>query len=1268
MKITANEIARWSTTAEAQGDLPRLVRNLIHTTGTVTKISVPAGDSTVQPGFDGELFSPKGSAWVPADLSVWEMSCQADVGTKATADYKKRVEQFSAGERAERTYVAVSGRKWNGKSRWQREKTRSGEWRDVRAYDACDLEEWLEQSPGVALSFAEQLGLTGPGVESLSAYWRKWSAQCAPPITIGAISAGREDVTKSILEQLHRYAASGSSELLALKADSVEEAAAFTCACLLEDPILSVSTVVVTEKGGWRFIDANTQITIAIAARPELADTPSSRTGLTVVIPYASGDMSGHFQGAAGKADDSITRIERPDHSDFDKALVDLGIDENDARRLSSLCGRSWTVFRRSHAVNPSIRRPGWLESNASRALSTVCLISGWSTRQSEDRRIIESVSGRSYSDLERDLIELEQLDDSPVMRIGQLWKAKSPMELLSLFGERIPQDELDRFFECAENVLSTPDPQLELPDEERHAAAIHGKTRPTSGFLVEALADTIIKLAVRGPDVPALQAKKIEQRVSALVSRLLEDADSIRWLSLSRTLPMLAEAAPSAFLRSVERSLERPDAPVRSLIEETRGSGLFGQCWHSGLLWALETLAWAPERLARVCMILAALTETPVKGNWANTPANTLVDIFRSWFPQTAANIDQRIDVLDILIARVPDAAYALLDRLAHVGHDVAMHTHRPRWRDDDAGAGQGATNHEMHSMLVAAADRQIVLACGRPDRIAKLISKLADFDDERARNVFNLIDELSGPETSDEDKEIVRNELRQKIHWHRNYDDTQGTQLDSRLAPYETAYEALTPNDVIIRNSWLFADSWVQLPIRTRDDEDFGGLRDAAAQWRTKALQEIYDRNGWDGLVKLSEHSNAGRQVGWVLPSLTLTDDAIAEWITISEGEFLPDDPRTAIINGYLHAIGCEKAVTIIKRIFAQCDTGRWSTTLKVHLLILAPECPAIWHLAQTLGDKADNEYWQKCMGSIWPRDHRGELLTALENLLKAKRPRTALHAAHLAFKEIGGGLLASILEGILRGDESEAPLPQSYSIREAISRLEASDDVEKERTARIEFGFIRALKFGGEKEAVTLFQSVMSDAGVFVELLSLAYKPRNRTQDIELSEGERVAAENAWHVLHDCSVQPGTDARGYVDNTAFAAFVDKARDLAAKADRLSVCDIVLGEIIARGPVGNDGAFPFEPARPVLDRPELEDVRRGFHTGCFNKRGVVSRGMHEGGRKERELAAYYHQQAEAIRQKFPYAAQELDALSQAYKNDGLRVDLDARLRREER
>src|SRR3546814_14458290 len=73
--------------------------------------------------------------------------------------------------------------------------------------------------------------------------------------------------------------------------------------------------------------------------------------------------------------------------------------------------------------------------------------------------------------------------------------------------------------------------------------------------------------------------------------------------------------------------------------------SGGFDSPDRTGLLWALEVIAWNEAHLFRVARVLARLCDVPINDNWVNKPETSMESMVRSWLPQTAANIDQRLD-----------------------------------------------------------------------------------------------------------------------------------------------------------------------------------------------------------------------------------------------------------------------------------------------------------------------------------------------------------------------------------------------------------------------------------------------------------------------------------------------------------------------------------------------------------------------------------------------------------------------------------------------
>ena len=100
---------------------------------------------------------------------------------------------------------------------------------------------------------------------------------------------------------------------------------------------------------------------------------------------------------------------------------------------------------------------------------------------------------------------------------------------------------------------------------------------------------------------------------------------------------------------------------------------------------------------------------------------------------------------------------------------------------------------------------------------------------------------------------------------------------------------------------------------------------------------------------------------------------------------------------------------------------------------------------------------------------------------------------------------------------------------------------------------------------------------------------------------------------------------------------------------------------------PADEDGAWPCAPVRELLDRPELEKMRNGFHIGTRNKRGITCRLPYDGGDQERDLAAYYRAQATRAQYSHPNVAGMLEGIAKGYEHDGKREDTQANLMKEQ-
>ncbi|MBA2237789.1 MAG: hypothetical protein H0W24_03695, partial [Lysobacter sp.] len=249
----------------------------------MTQLAVRGADTNNFGGWDGTITATAGNAWVPIGDSRWEMGCaQAPLG-KARSDFRERTEAMPSAQARELDFIFVTPRIWAGKDVWQLEAEATGHWRSVRAYDADDLASWLEVAGGVQLWFAESIGLSGPGVSSVSAAWETWRRQTPLPITLAALVTGRASAVEQFAQAL-----ADAPALLSLEADSVEEAVAFACG-QLDDAGHAEAALCVTDVEGWRYVDANAGIRVAVAANTTVAAARAPREGVTLIVPSAFG-------------------------------------------------------------------------------------------------------------------------------------------------------------------------------------------------------------------------------------------------------------------------------------------------------------------------------------------------------------------------------------------------------------------------------------------------------------------------------------------------------------------------------------------------------------------------------------------------------------------------------------------------------------------------------------------------------------------------------------------------------------------------------------------------------------------------------------------------------------------------------------------------------------------------------------------------------------------------------------------------------------------
>jgi hypothetical protein len=100
-------------------------------------------------------------------------------------------------------------------------------------------------------------------------------------------------------------------------------------------------------------------------------------------------------------------------------------------------------------------------------------------------------------------------------------------------------------------------------------------------------------------------------------------------------------------------------------------------------------------------------------------------------------------------------------------------------------------------------------------------------------------------------------------------------------------------------------------------------------------------------------------------------------------------------------------------------------------------------------------------------------------------------------------------------------------------------------------------------------------------------------------------------------------GTNEDGQIDANRLRGWLIQSQALTRKHARKEVGDIIIGQLLARSPMGADGVWPCEPVREALEEFGTAEIAKGMRIGVYNLRGAFW--GEEGGGQERGLAEKY-------------------------------------------
>lgn len=1241
--IDEKALETWSNRLNARETVMAMLADLIRVTiDDASRFRFPSGDVSQLRGWDGDLETAEAKGFVPAGKSKWEFGTGPGA-SKANSDYKKRTEQTLTEEMAENTLILVNLGCWDTPTKkipeWEEECRQEGKWKNVKYIDGVQLVQWLKDYPAIAARYARNVLKNAPqeGALSTDEYWEEFSRQFKPQLSEKLVIADRQQEADALIARLQ-----GQPESFMLGAETSEEVIAFAVAAIRSaEPSVRESlesrTLIVRTEAAARFLAMHTKMVFITADAAEV---------LAGVLAKNCPTLSA----ATGAQARRGPMLNRPTASGMVPGFMEMGLDHGEGYELAHRCGRSLVILKRLIS-NAPVAEPAWVSQAT--ALKPALLAGGWSSDLPADCEVLKELGGHTtYSALEGILMPTLGMPDRPVDREADVWQVRAPVDAFYFYGRQLTEEDLARLRNAIIKVFGK-QPEQPTRDQKFNLAqsAISGHSR----WLRDGLALSLLIIASMHKVADLhVKGKTPQQYIDEVISALPGWGKSHHSIMrLGDQTALFAEAAPNPFLTALESMLEGAPDQVAQIFESERNRFFGPSSPHVHFLWALEAIAWDPRYLNRAVLVLAKLgqLDPDPDSNHVNRPINTLRDILLGWSPNTYALLSQRIACLDAVLAVCPDVGWQLLKKLLPRHMDSTSPTQRPKLRDLAPEVPEEITFGVVWDFETAVVDRALVAAGDDETRLDVFVKKMGQLQPPNRAKVLSRIDSYLATYQTAEGIAIWH-ALRDEAARNGYFSDSDWAMTGDELTAVKDLVERHRPSDPMVSDRHAF-DDWTP---HIGKYVPGGEVLDDATNLREDVLQRVLTRDGVPGILKLAKMVKLPELLGQTLGQVPFSLEQMFE---LMRGALDPAAPPS--LSYYVSASGFEKFGDHWKNDFQDRVLSQITdSATKAKLLLGWPCHRSTWAYVESLGAEVQGQYW-RLQGLLPAQGPIDELLFAVDQFRNVGRDIEVLCLLNRRNKEAPSNLL---LELLIKGvGQVGTALPRhgtmlSYYVTQALKELRTRCDVEKHQIAGLEYAYFPLLQH--EREPLTIYDLLASDPEMFVDLLSHVFRGKNTPDDQIITDEMKMRAEISYDLLSAFKNVPGLHD-GKVDAEVLSEWIAKARALIFSKGLDDIGDQRIGFVLAHAPQDiNESFWPPSAVCLAIDAVASDQVEQGFAIECFNKRGVYSKDLNEGGGQERSFSERYRGWANATL-KYPRTSAMLMAIAEDWARQAERADVKA-------
>lgn len=587
--ITSEKLARLSgeQTRKFQGLLPELIKRLIiDSVPNLTTIRIPDNDDIWAPGFDGIIECTDGSKYVNSGKSVWEFGSSSDSLKKINSDYNKRTNNSLGIKKKETTYYAVIPKIWafNNQgcsiSDWEADKK---DWKEVRAYDASVLCEWINQSPVVAAWLYEEL-FEDDRLEfsTVDQAWEQFSSSTAPALSQGMFINGRGTEIQKFLDSIKE------KRIVKVKSKTSMDSYGFCLSSFMLSDEWKNSVIVVHDINTYKRISEICKNKY-ILLKP--IDIESFRYENTTIMCYST-------EAVSIEPDIQLAPMRK---KEFVAALKDMKIDECDIDNLYyDTHGELFALIRKIPGSS-NFCKPKWSSNNDIKMLFPLIFMRNIDINNEADKHICERLCKKEFGSILSVYDEFLKMDDSPIKKTENIYSIVSSEETWKVLSPSINGEEIKRLTDTYMFVID-----ICCGDKTDAYQIKHRAKNYIYNFALSYLYYSYY----------FFDDRTLKEHIKCIVDRAWES------MELISVLHIFAEAEPEMIMDILENDYSAHNSAILVIFSDV---GYGSQ--YTDILRALDVLALNSSTKIRACNLLFKMCKIKADYYWNSTPKESLLN-----------------------------------------------------------------------------------------------------------------------------------------------------------------------------------------------------------------------------------------------------------------------------------------------------------------------------------------------------------------------------------------------------------------------------------------------------------------------------------------------------------------------------------------------------------------------------------------------------------------------------------------------------------------